>query len=193
MRSPPSTWLTNTNSPFPRKLPPSHTRRTCIIFRLRHAAGIGTPRPLVSRRWRSHGQGFVRPLLVVLAAKLVEGPLLHPPVGRRRTRRLLFQSTMHSFVPPVLLGMSRLDPLRHDVQLHPVHRQTRQSGEGPRGERRSIIGADRMRHTVLPKGRFRDRTYRLRVGLLHRLATQQITTVRIAERERIDALAVADR
>ena len=98
---------------------------------------------------------------------------------------------MHALQLPILLRMPRLDALRHDAQLHPPHRQPRQPGKGPRGERRPVVGADRQRHAVLAKRRFEDRLHPRRVRLLHRLHPQQVAAVGIRDGQRIDAGAVA--
>jgi hypothetical protein len=45
----------------------------------------------------------MRPELIVFVTKAIEPSLLLNQVGCRRTRRLGFQDTMHSLVPPVLL------------------------------------------------------------------------------------------
>ncbi len=129
----------------------------------------------VHRRRRLHGQRLVRTLFVVLAAEPVEGPLLGPPVGRRRRRRRFLQRAVHPFMSSVLLRVAGLDALRHDAQLDPPHRQPRQPGHRARGERRPVVGAHHLRHPVLAKRRFEDGLHPLRVGLVHRLAAQQVT------------------
>jgi hypothetical protein len=60
-----------------------------------------------------HSQRFVRTLFVTLLAEAIEGPLLRPPVGRCRLRRLLLQRAMHALVSPVGVSCQ----LRHNVTL----------------------------------------------------------------------------
>ena len=102
----------------------------------------------------------------------------------------LLQRAMHPLVPPVLLRMSRFDPLRHNPQLDPPHRQPRQTRQRRRCKRRPVVGPDRFRHSILAKGRFEDRLHPRRVRLLHRLAAQQIPAVRIRDGQRIDPLSI---
>src|SRR5271157_422029 len=80
---------------------------------------------------------------------------------------------------------------RHDPQLDPLHRQPRQAGDGRRGKGRSVVGSDRLRQSILAERGFEDRLHPRRVRLLDRLAAQQVTAVRVADRQRIDALAIA--
>src|SRR5258705_13724193 len=100
------------------------------------------------------------PRLVVFLAETVKRLLLRPPVGGRRTRRLLLQGAMHALVPPILLRMSR-----RDAQLHPPHRQPRQPRYRPRGERRAVVAAHRFWHSILAKCRFADRPHPLVIRL----------------------------
>jgi hypothetical protein len=64
-------------------------------------------------------------------------------------------------------------------------------GDRARRKRRSVVGADHARHTVLAERRFEDRLRPLRVGLGDRLATQQIAATTVRDRQRINALAIA--
>jgi len=64
---------------------------------------------------------------------------------------------MHALVSSVLLQMSRLNPFRHNPRLHPPHRQPRQSRHRRRGKRRSVVGADRLRHPILAERGLKDR------------------------------------
>ena len=145
----------------------------------------------IHRRRRLHCQAFMRTHLVVLLAKPVHHPLLLPPIGGRRHRCLLLQRAMHPLVPPVLLRMPGFNPLRHDPQLHPPHRQPRQSRYAPvdaNGAPLSVRIASGMPYSR--KHRFKDRLHSRRVHLLHRLAAQQIPAVRIRDGQRIDPLSI---
>ena len=98
---------------------------------------------------------------------------------------------MHAFVPSVLLRMSRLDPFWPDAQLHPPYRQPRQPAHRARGERRPVVGADRLGHSMLAECGLEDGLHPRAVGLLHRLAAQQIPAVGVGDGQRIDARTIA--
>src|SRR6478609_9285823 len=97
----------------------------------------------------------MRTHLVVLLAEPLHHSLLLAPIGCWWLGRLLLQRAMHPLMPPVLLRMPSCNPLRHDSQLHPPHRQARQPGNGSRCKRRPIVGSDRLRHAILAKHRFK--------------------------------------
>ena len=52
--------------------------------------------------------------------KAIQRPLLRPQVRRGWRGRLLLERAVHPLMPPVLLGMSRRDPLRINPQLDPA-------------------------------------------------------------------------
>ena len=73
-----------------------------------------------------HGQGLVGPFVMLVLAKLLEGPLLHAPDPARRVARGLLESPMQAFMPPILLRVPGLNPFRSDPQANPPHGQPRQ-------------------------------------------------------------------
>ncbi len=193
IRSPVRASLRNTSWCFQENWPRSSTRRTgsrCHTPARARAPDNRRGDDTIHRRRGLHRQRFVRTLLVVLAGGMIEAALLRPRLAAGGAAVSCFKRAMHALVPSVLLRMPGGDPLRHDAQLHPPHRQPRQSGDGPRGKRRAVVAANRLRQPVLAKRRLEDGLHPRRVGLLHRLAAQQIATVRVADGQRIDALAV---
>jgi hypothetical protein len=62
--------------------------------------------------------------------------------------------SVRSLVPSVLLRMRGRDALRRNIQFHPPHRKSRQPGNGAGSKRRTVVGANRLRHSVLPKRGF---------------------------------------
>src|SRR5690242_8151786 len=98
---------------------------------------------------------------------------------------------MQSFEAAVLLRVPRLDPLWNDPQLDQVHRQAGKPSNGAGCKRRTVVAANSVRKSVLPKGGFQHPQHLLGVGVVHRLTAQQIPATSIAQRERIDALTVA--
>ncbi len=91
----------------------------------------------------------------------------------------------------ILFRMSRRNALRHNAQPHPPHRQPRQSAQGRRRERRTVVRTDGLRKSILAEDRLKDRPHPLGIGLLYRLGAQKITAPRIADGQRIDPRSVA--
>src|SRR5208282_865077 len=145
---------------------------------------------LIDRPRRLHLERFMWTNLVVFLAKDVQGPLLLSSIPRGRLCGLLLQRAMHALVAPVLLRMSRSNALRGDPQLDPPHRQPRQPRHGRGRKGRPVIGADRFRHSVLAKSGLKDGLHLGSVGLLHRLAAQQVPAVSVRNGQWIDALPV---
>src|SRR5438128_2289397 len=91
----------------------------------------------------------MRTLVVVLRTKRVERALLpsHRP-ARRRTGSLL-QCSVHPLMAPVLLRLSKIDPLELDAELEPPRRELGESsGCVRRRERLTVVRPDRLRQTV---------------------------------------------
>jgi hypothetical protein len=61
--------------------------------------------------------------LVVFLAESLQSSLLLAPLPGRGLGRFLFQRTMHSFMPAILLRMPHSDAFRHDPQFNPSHCQ----------------------------------------------------------------------
>ena len=77
-----------------------------------------------------HLQRLVRALPVVVVNECVEPGLLLQEVGGRWSGRFGLERQMHPLVPPVLLGMPRLDTLDGDAEPEPPHREPAQPVEG---------------------------------------------------------------
>jgi len=74
-----------------------------------------------------HAQSLVRAILVELFDEIVELALLLKTIETRRPCRFLLEREMHPFVPSILLGMTRPDPLDADAQTKPPDRKAAQS------------------------------------------------------------------
>ena len=61
-------------------------------------------------------ESFVRTHHVIELLEAVEALLLLEHVGTCRTRCFCLESSMHTFVAPVLLGTCRLDPFETDPE-----------------------------------------------------------------------------
>ena len=68
-------------------------------------------------------QRLMRPLLVVFAAEALKGPLLRPPAGRWRVRRVLLQGAMKTLLAAVVAGCRRRNAFHLDAQPQPPHAQ----------------------------------------------------------------------
>jgi hypothetical protein len=147
-----------------------------------------------AERSGTHGPGFAS--LGLHEAAPGCSPRESGPVGAAESAspcplQVLFVGAVDALMAAVLLRVPGLDAFQPDAQLDPPHRQPRQPGDGRRGKRGTVIGADSLRQSVFAKGGFEDGAHALRVGLLHRLAAQQITAPGIADGQRIDACSVA--
>ena len=139
--------------------------KMAVAFDGAHQHGVGIFHLGDTRRIRSRGrrvdacrglhrERLVRPDMVVLATKPIQFALLAAPVLGRT--EILLEGAVHAFVASVLLRMTGLDALRHDAQLDPTYRQTRQPAHGRRGKRRSVVGADSLRQAMFPEGGLED-------------------------------------
>src|SRR5262245_11463693 len=149
------------------------------------------------RRWDVVGsrclesERLVRPLFVEVAAERVKARLL---LGDRRGRRgcgFGLERAVHTLMTPVLLRLSRINPLRNNAKLEPPNRQWRKAGGSSRGKGRAIVRADLQRQTDLAEVLLEHRPDMLMVGTFDRLAAQQTAAEAIAQRQRITAALVA--
>src|SRR5712692_3130297 len=95
-------------------------------------------------------QRLVRSFVVELFAKDIELSLLRGEVCGGRARGLVFESSVHALVPPVLLRFPRLDQFRQDAQAHPPGREAGESGQGVGGKGYAVVGADTLGEPIFP-------------------------------------------
>ena len=158
--------------------------------------GILKPGRIAARRRcvvhgrRGLAQRLMWSLLIELVAELIEAVLLRCAVGLRRIGAFGLERLVHPFMPPVLLGPARLDPLRHDAELQPPYRQPTQSRHPTRGERRSVVRADRARQAVLSKHPLQLAAAVVVASFIDCLDAQQIAAVGVGHGQRIAARAV---
>src|SRR5258708_14528189 len=130
-------------------------------------------------------------LVVVLVPKRIEALLWGADRGRWRLGRGLLHRAMEPFMPTVLTWATRIDPFGHDAQFDPPDRQSRQTTRTNGGERRPVISPQPHRQAVFPKRRFEQWPHLLGIGsVMHALATQHHTAVRIGDGQRIAAHAI---
>src|SRR5271157_3488248 len=136
-------------------------------------------------------QRLMRPLAVVDARELIKALLLLGDVARWRRGGFGFQCPVHPLVPPILLRLARLNPLRDNAQFHPPHAQPAQASDAGGCKRRPVVAAHPLRQPVAPEHLRQLTSDRPRVAHRHGLAAQQIARRRIAHRQRIAAPPIA--
>src|ERR1700674_4036339 len=137
-------------------------------------------------------QAAMRSLFVVLPAEAVEGALLRAERTSRRLGGRRLERAVHPFLTAVLLGLARLDALRPYPELEEPPRELAQSTERNTGERDTIVSADRVRQSILTEHRLEAGAGAAALRPIQTLATEQIATVVVADRQRIAALSVAE-
>ena len=134
----------------------SARRRLGRIVRLGESLGHRARRGLIDAGRSALAERFMGPLFIIVAGETGETALLCRQIGFGWLHRLQ-KRAMKPFVPAILLGMARIDPLVTDAQVDLPGRQRRQSGNAGRGEGRAVVGADRLRQAVFPKSPFEQR------------------------------------
>src|SRR5580765_1847645 len=180
-----------TLAPVPFDLPiASHTAHS-------QAAGITQQHPprsqpfrMINLLWRSLSQPLVRTDLVVGFYPTVGTPLLRSQVTRRGSRRLRLQHPMHLLVRSVLLGMPRGDEFDSNPQSRPPSAQARKPRRTSRSEGRSIVHADDIRISLLPKQAQENPPDWSPTLILQHADCQQISTEQIPHRQRFHSLAI---
>ena len=82
---------------------------------------------------------------------------------------------MHTFVPAVLLWMSRFDALDGDPQTQPPHGQFAQAEEGAgAGEGHTVVAADGARQAIVLEGSLKDTEGEVLAGALQAYTAQQV-------------------
>src|SRR5882672_1985939 len=93
----------------------------------------------------------MRAALIEFLSKTIETPLLFTRVGRRRRRGRRLQRAVHPLVTAILCRFSWRDPLQPAPGFKPFHRNPAEPSDPARSEGRTVVGADRLRHSVLLK------------------------------------------
>ena len=104
---------------------------------------------------------------------------------------MTFERLVHSFVSAVLLWMTRLDSLRINADTYPPVGQTAHTGKTDRGEWRTVICANHLRHSVFTKSTFKVHLRRLIAHVIEMTAAQKITACMVANRKWITATPIA--
>src|SRR6266404_1880278 len=160
-----------------------------LVLHLLEFGRIGAWRAAIDASRRVSSQRLMAALPVIFLLKRIIVALLLTEIALRRY--CLLQGSMHPFVTPVLGRFSRLDPLRLNPQLNPPFREMADAAQGQRGERRSVVGADHLGQTGLPKDPLKPRLHFLVPGSLKGATQKQIPREIVADGQRITAAAVA--
>src|SRR5215468_7595385 len=106
---------------------------------------------------RFSSQRLVAALVVELPQERIVATLLGKQI--LLWRHCFLQSAMHSLMTSVLGRLAWLDSLRFDAQLDPPFRQLAEATQSQRGERCSVVGADYLRQSKLPKDPLKPRLH----------------------------------
>src|SRR5262245_24703412 len=90
----------------------------------------------------------------------------------------------------VLLGLTRFDAFHLDSESHPPDRQRTQSLDRARRARIAVIGANARRQAILSVDPFESLLGALRLGALHGFTAEQVTAMKVRNRERIAVLRI---
>src|SRR6266550_2373695 len=164
-------------------------RDSRLILHLGEFGRIGAWRDAIDASRRVSSQRLMAALPVIFLQKRIVVALLLMEIALRRY--CFLQGSMHPLVAAVLGRFSRLDPLRLNPQLDPPFRELADATQCQRGERCSIIGADHLGQSGLPKDPLKPRLHFLLPGSLKRTAQKQIPRKVVADGQRITAAAVA--
>src|SRR5262249_47835695 len=102
-----------------------------------------------------------------------------------------FEGAVHPFMTPVLLGTGWLGPFMRDPKPHPPNRQLAQAGQGARGERCAVVGADTVGQPALSEDLLEYGLGRAALGALQGFAADDVATDRIGDGQRIAVLLIA--
>ncbi len=119
----------------------------------------------------------------------VELPLVETHVSFNLIFQLIRHVQVHSFMPTILLGMTRLDTVQLNPQSHPPNRKFGQSKEAAHmGKRGSIVGTNHLRQTELAEDSLEFCPYRVRITLFEGFNTEYVLRELIPNRQRIHLL-----
>src|SRR5687767_12936542 len=129
------------------------------ILDRRQGAGVAPRRDSIPRCGRGALEELVRSLVVVLGAEAIERALLGRERGARRATRLRLGRLVHPFVRAVLLRRRGSGALMLNPEPQPPDIELRQAVNPGRRERDAIVGANRVRQTVLAEQSVEDRAH----------------------------------
>ena len=89
--------------------------------------------------------------LIVLLTKPIECALLRSEARSRRPAHFRLERAVHPLVAAVLVGTTRENSFRANAEMDPPDREARKPTWRQRGERSTVVGANRVRQTEFAK------------------------------------------
>ena len=136
-------------------------------------------------------ESFVGALFVELSAEAIEALLLPAERSGWRPRGLLFEGSVHTLVPTVLLRVTGLDELVMNAKPDPPDREPAEPSNGQRREGNTVVREYALRETILPEEPLEYRLRALMRRRAKRLAAEEVARASIASRQWVAILAVA--
>jgi len=121
----------------------------------------------------------------------VEATLLSPEVSLGRPCGTGFESSVHTLVAAVLLGLAGLDELGEDAEADPPDREPGEAAERVGGEGGAVVGADTLGQAVLAEEALEDGSGAFDGWGGEPVATEEEATEAILDGQRIAVEAVA--
>src|SRR5206468_5439602 len=161
------------------------------ILNRRQRPGLRAARWPIARCRRGALEELVRSLVVVFGAEAVEGALLGRERGAGRPNRFGLERLVHPFVGAVLLRRRGSGTLMLNAEPEPPDIELRQAMNPRRRERDAIVGADRVRQTLLAEQAGDDRSHAESLGREQTVTCEQVARVLVGHRERVAVHAIA--
>src|SRR2546425_3120568 len=112
------------------------------ILERRQPTRVRAGRGPIERAGRPAVEKLMGPLVVVLLAEALEGPLLRRERGAWGANGPALQRLVHALVGAILLRMGGQNPLVLNAQAQPPHVERRESMQRRRCERHTVVGAN---------------------------------------------------
>ena len=139
-----------------------------------------------------HVDAFVGSFVVVHMTKVVKDPLLLAEARCASKQGALEQSTMHSLVAAVLLGMSGSDEDGLNAELHQADAEDGEPTKTVSAKGGSIVTENGLGQAMLAEHTFHNRPDKSQTDRRQCLAGKQVTTHRVGHRQRPAPSSIAE-
>src|SRR5262245_28244916 len=163
-------------------------RDSRLVLDLGKLGRVGTCRSAIDTSRRLSSQRLMAALPVIFLLKRSVVPLLLMEIALRG--HWFCRGSMHRRVPAVLGRFPRLDPFRLNSEFDPPLRELAEAAHGQRGERRSVVGADHLGQSTVPKHPLKPGLNFLISGSRQRAAQKQISREVVTDGQRITPAAI---
>src|SRR5437667_3008625 len=153
-----------------------------IVLYRRDFPWVNPCRGIINTSWSFSSQRFMRTLVIVLVQEQIKVVLLAWVSWLRCN--VIFKGSVHAFMAPILAGLTRLNPFRADAQLNPPLRQLTDPTDSQRGKGCTVVSADGLRQSILPKRPLQPGPDRGITRMFQSAAQQQITGEVVRECQR---------